>query len=322
MLELHFINVGDGDAALIEERTGQRVFRLLIDAGNSDVDPSPGFCRLTAGEYLRARGIDKIDALVVTHLHGDHFMGLEGLVEQVRFERVWSGFFPPCPEQRAACGDFAPKTVRALADGLGRWCAVVEALRGKGTVLHPVWESLPPIPLTGMLQMELKCPDKALCAVQRQIWAAMLAGERVPEGMIYWSSKFRNSGSLRAAVAYAGRRVEIPGDCYGGIWEGEAVPCDILKVPHHGDRKALTAPLLERLRPSWAVISCAAGYIPRKDRPSAHTLELLRRAGTRVWFTDCFEAPGQEKNDWTSVDFTITEDGNVLTPDGHISGGR
>lgn len=317
MLELHFINVGDGDAALIEERTGGRVFRLLIDAGNCDVDPSPDSRRLTAGEYLRARGIDRIDALVVTHLHADHFAGLEGMLEQVRIERMWSGFFPPYPEQRAACGDFASKTVRGLADCLGRWCAVVEALRARGTVLHPVWDDLPPIQLTGMLRMELMCPDKALCAVQRQIWTAMLAGERPPEGMVYWSSKFRNSGSLRAALTYAGRRVEIPGDCYGSMWEGVAVPCDILKVPHHGDRKALTAPLLERLHPSWAVISCAAEYIPRKDRPSARTLDLLCGAGARVWFTDRFEAPGHEKNDWTSVDFIISEDGNVLAPDGH-----
>ena len=38
MLKLHFINVGDGDAALVEDwGPDGRVFRLLVDAGRRDV---------------------------------------------------------------------------------------------------------------------------------------------------------------------------------------------------------------------------------------------------------------------------------------------
>jgi beta-lactamase superfamily II metal-dependent hydrolase len=63
-LELHFLDVGQGDAALLitpEHRT------LLVDAGRNGA--------LTA-QYLRALGVDTIDLLVVSHNHDDHMGGV------------------------------------------------------------------------------------------------------------------------------------------------------------------------------------------------------------------------------------------------------
>ena len=42
VLKLHFINVGDGDAILVEETAEGRIFRLLVDAGKADVGTAPG----------------------------------------------------------------------------------------------------------------------------------------------------------------------------------------------------------------------------------------------------------------------------------------
>src|SRR5437016_12610552 len=72
-LEIRFLDVGQGDAALI--RSGTKT--LLIDAGSS------------AGvvSYLRAFHIDTIDLIIASHNHADHIGGMTGVLQSavVRF---------------------------------------------------------------------------------------------------------------------------------------------------------------------------------------------------------------------------------------------
>lgn len=324
MLKLHFLNVGDGDAALVEDLTGgERPYRMLVDTG--DACPAKGersACQTTAADYLRRNGVERLDAVVVTHLHMDHFGGLRDVLDAAEVDRVYSGFFPQASARSLEPAPDAAKTVQGLIRCLELWRQDVEELRRRGVRLCPVDGSTGELRLTPALQAELVCTAPSSCAVQRRVWEALLAGEKAPEGLVYWSSKFRNPGSLRVSLSYAGRRIELAGDCPAGEWESQAEPCDLLKVPHHGDGKSMTPLAADRLRPRWAVVSCGGEYIPRKDRPSELALALLRSRGSRVWFTGPFSGPGEVGEDWESVEFSILEDGSVLTPDDRVSGGR
>lgn len=73
-----FINVGRGDAILI--RSGDKY--LLIDAGSKAHSEE-------LVSALRLAGVQKLDALVVTHENSDHFGGVEPLSEQIPIERVY-----------------------------------------------------------------------------------------------------------------------------------------------------------------------------------------------------------------------------------------
>lgn len=86
VLTMAILDVGQGDAILITTPRGRSV---LVDAGPA----TPGF---DAGErtvvpYLRRRGIDTLDVLLVTHAHRDHTGGARTVRGSIPVRRVLSG---------------------------------------------------------------------------------------------------------------------------------------------------------------------------------------------------------------------------------------
>ena len=80
-LRVHFIDVGQGDATLIELPDGKT---MLIDGGNGDDNANKSLLR-----HINALDIEKIDYLVLTHADNDHFGGLIELLKQKRVERAF-----------------------------------------------------------------------------------------------------------------------------------------------------------------------------------------------------------------------------------------
>lgn len=70
-MQLAFLDVGQGDAALVTTPEGRRV---LIDAGPDRDD---------VAALLRARGIDTVDLAVASHNHADHIGGMAAAVRGV-----------------------------------------------------------------------------------------------------------------------------------------------------------------------------------------------------------------------------------------------
>ncbi len=84
-LMVTIFDVGQGDASLIETPNGKTV---LIDAGVW----SPGY---NSGEsiilpHLKARGIDKLDAVVLSHPHSDHIGGIISLLNMVEIGTIYN----------------------------------------------------------------------------------------------------------------------------------------------------------------------------------------------------------------------------------------
>lgn len=71
-LRIHFFDVGQGDAVLIQSPAGQNV---LYDGGDS---PSKILARLAAV------GVSRIDLVVASHNHADHIGGLADVITQFR----------------------------------------------------------------------------------------------------------------------------------------------------------------------------------------------------------------------------------------------
>ncbi len=105
-LEVHFLDVGQGDAALIRMPQGVDV---LLDAG-------PGDTRFDAGKrivvpYLRRLGVEHLDALVLSHAHSDHVGGAVSVLRSVRVDRL----ITPVNERASP----RLEHIRQIADSLG-----------------------------------------------------------------------------------------------------------------------------------------------------------------------------------------------------------
>jgi competence protein ComEC len=80
---LHFLDVGQGDAALVETPRGEWV---LIDAGPADERSDAG--RRVIVPYLRRHGVRRLAAIVISHGHRDHLGGLVSVAAAVPVDRV------------------------------------------------------------------------------------------------------------------------------------------------------------------------------------------------------------------------------------------
>ncbi|HZS38963.1 MAG TPA: ComEC/Rec2 family competence protein [Polyangia bacterium] len=110
-LAVSFIDVGQGDAALITSPTGKSV---LVDGG-----PPESAAALT--EFVRARARQPLDLVLLTHRHVDHLGGLESLIRSVGTRLFLDSSYPhPTPAYR--------RLVRLLEE---RHVPVREAIRGR-----------------------------------------------------------------------------------------------------------------------------------------------------------------------------------------------
>ncbi len=76
-LKVHFIDVGQGDAILIQEKNNA----MLIDGGDNKYE------KLVV-DYLKNAGITKLDYVIGTHPHADHIGGLDAVIDSFEVEKI------------------------------------------------------------------------------------------------------------------------------------------------------------------------------------------------------------------------------------------
>ncbi|HET8540144.1 MAG TPA: DNA internalization-related competence protein ComEC/Rec2 [Anaeromyxobacter sp.] len=131
-LEVIFVSVGQGDAALLRLPDGSAV---LVDAGGApDGGADPGARDVVP--LLRDLGVRRLAAVFVSHPHPDHVLGLAAVAEAFPVERVLSNGDGGDGEARELLAALAPATL-SPGDRWERAGVLFEALGGAREALAP-----------------------------------------------------------------------------------------------------------------------------------------------------------------------------------------
>ena len=129
-LRLDFLDVGQGDASLIRTPGGHAI---LVDAGPNLEGVDAG--RRVVAPFLAEAGVTRLDAVVLSHAHLDHFGGIAAVLDRVPSPLLFE------PGEAVADAAYLHTLDAAAADGVG-WAPlrVGDTLRVDGVtliVLHP-----------------------------------------------------------------------------------------------------------------------------------------------------------------------------------------
>lgn len=103
-LEIHFIDVGQGDCSLIKWEDSA----MLIDCGERENADA-------VLKYLKKQGVEKLDYVIATHPHSDHIGGMGDIISAVEAGKV-----------------IAPKVASGLTPTTKTYERFLQALRDKG----------------------------------------------------------------------------------------------------------------------------------------------------------------------------------------------
>jgi len=309
MLRVDFINVGDGDAVLFRCKTGGTERTILVDCGRPHVEFVQGSKRGSCLDWLMREGIGHIDLMVISHLHFDHFGGALAVLRHIPVAKMIALYLPPAEPNWIALPQREIKTIVGLCDSLNLWNDTVALAKSLGTECREAETAAFSL---GDVTLEFTLPDPALRTRQKTLFDALYAGLELPDEEIRLISSERNCSSLILTVEYAGRRILLPGDSYASYWQDASLPpCDILKLPHHGDGKSMNESLLRSLSPEYAVISCQNDPTQKKDRPNAQVLALLLEQVPRVLCTENRPFPFYPAATYDALRFEIAADGGI-----------
>jgi len=215
-VRLTFLDVGQGDAALVETSDGRA---MLVDGGSASDSYDLG--RMVVAPLLWDRGIRRLDVVVATHPQQDHVGGLAFVVDKFDVGEFWT-------------------------NGMTREAVFLQrletAINGRNVRVRSVSTQEGEMSL-GECRVRILNPG-----LPPSVEAAGSSGRHLNNQSVMLH--------LRCGAATVLLTGDVERETEMGLTrQGAGLAATVLKVPHHGARGSVYEPFLRAVNPQVAVVS-------------------------------------------------------------------
>jgi competence protein ComEC len=233
-LNIYVVDVEGGNATIVVSPSGES---LLIDAGNGGMGAARDAGRII--DAVKDAGVTRIDHLLITHWHGDHYGGLAELASRIPIRQFIDHGANTQPND--ATDRFLSTTYPALY----------------ATAMHMVVKAGDRIPVAGL--------DVRVVASAGEVIRAPLAGAGRPNPLcgnpVPVDAQAEDHQSVATHITFGRFRALHPGDLtrdkeYALVCPANRVgPIDVLLGPHHGQDTSNSEPFIHALQPKVAIMN-------------------------------------------------------------------
>lgn len=236
-MNVNYLDIGQGDSELIQLPDGKNI---LIDAGDREASKK-------ILDFLKAKKIKKLDLVIISHPHLDHYGGLLGLIKQIPVTEVYDSGAPTSSTTYLSL-------LKQLSASKTKFSIVRKGQEFNYTDNIKISILAPEDPLLKNTKSDANNASIVIRLIHNKV-SFLLTGDIEDES----EEKILNENK-------------------------SALKSDILKVAHHGSRYTSSKEFLDNVQPKVAVISSGQGN--SYGHPHKETLERLEANKIKVYRTD------------------------------------
>lgn len=215
-MQVHFIDVGQGDSALVITPHGRA---FMVDTGGVREGSYDIGSRVDV-PYLLHYGVEKLDYIFLTHAHDDHAGGVKGILTKIPVGAIGIG--------HEGAGDY----LQTFGTGeIGKIKKLLVPLQEGSSI------ELDGVRIDMLYSPESKKVQESQLQATGNEFSNLIR-------VSYGEASFLFTGDL---IAEQEQQV---------LANGTNVASTVLKVGHHGSRTSSSQEFLTAVNPGWAVISC------------------------------------------------------------------
>ncbi len=232
-LEITFLDVGQGDAIFI--KTFSKTF--LVDCGSSQIKQLGKYRILP---FLKAKAVDKIDNVIISHMDTDHISGIIELIPLIKIDTIYIPITNLIDDQYTDIINLAKE-----------YSIEIKQIE-RGDIINDK-------------EITIEClhPFEGFIAKDKNEYSTVLSIQ---------INEFK--GLLVGDLEENQEKILIP----------NLSSFTLLKVGHHGSKTSTSKSFLDKVNPTFSIISC--GINNRYNHPSKEIVDRLENNGTIILETD------------------------------------